>query len=241
MNIIFSTWNISNYTVREVHMAQIANFLAQQHGYKTTLYCEKNVKDLYKNIPYNEVKILPEKIIKEIPRELWSMSKIVALSEIEEPSLVIDYDFFLFKPLEEKRLHNDIIYHHDEPYSPQFVDPLVDWFDHLKFDNIKHFKSNISRNCAMIGGQDFKLLKNVAQEVIENVISRKNEWEERASYKSKIEYGKKHCPENKEEDIWFVPVLLIEQVWMFDLYDYYNTKYTPYLDRSDDYFCKSFS
>lgn len=239
MNIIFSSWNISNYTVEEVHMAQIANFLAQKHGYKTILYCEERSKDLYKNIPYNEVKILPEKIINEIPRELWSMSKIIALSEIEEPSLVIDFDLFLFKPLEEQKLNNDIIYFHDELYSPSFVDPLVGWFGDLKPDKIKNFQSNISLNCAMIGGQDFKTIKNVAKEIVEDVVSKKDIWTKRVSEESKMKYGKKYYP--KDPNPWFVPVLLIEQVWMFDLYKYYNKQFTPYLERADDFFSKTCS
>ena len=71
------------------------------------------------------------------------------------------------------------------------------------------------------------------------VISKKEGWLERTSNESSLEFNSKFY--SGKEDPFFVPVLIVEQVWMFDLYKYYNKKYTPYFERSDDYFFKNLS
>ena len=241
MNIIFVSYDLSKDSRRFYHMANTSNFFAQKNKYKTILYCDEQNFDLLKNIPYNEIKILPSKIMNEIPRGLWSMAKIVALSDIEEPSIVIDLDLFLFKKLDKKKLDTDIIYLHDEPYSPNFVDPLLEWCKEVIFPEVKHLNSNLSHNCGIIGGQNYKAIKSVAKEIIELVIQNNKKWDELSKQESKNIFLKKYYP--LDENALFIPIVLIEQIWMFDLFKLYdkNIKIKPYFNNASEYLVDSFA
>jgi hypothetical protein len=221
-------------------MSNISNFLAQKHGYKTILYCDQPCYDILKTLPYNEIKILPEKSMNEIPRGLWSMSKLVALSEIEEPSIVIDLDLFLFKPLDKKKLDSDIVFFHDEPYSTTFTDPLLKHCEHLMFPQVKDFKSNVSKNCAMIGGQDVETIKNVSKEIIELVIQNKKGWEQILRTCGHFQITRRRV--HNDGDPIFCPVLLVEQIWMFDLFRLHKKyiKITPYYNTTSTLDSQSF-
>ena len=239
MDIIFSS---ANFQKKHFGMANLANFFAQKQGYKTTLYCTKDDLDTFKKMPFNEIKLLPEKTMNEIPDTLWSMSKIVALSMIDKPSLLIDLDTFLFKPLREDRLNSDVIYLHDEPYSAAITTPLLSWCEEVKFPKIKHLHSDLSNNCAIIGGQNYELIKSVAKEIVELVIENKEKWTNLCSKEQESIFSKKYYPGRRSET-FFIPVLIIEQIWMFDLFKVYdkNVSIKPYYDRADDLYLKFFS
>jgi len=239
MDIIFSS---ANFQKKHFGMANLANFFAQKQGYKTTLYCTKDDLDTFKKMPFNEIKLLPEKTMNEIPDTLWSMSKIVALSMIDKPSLLIDLDTFLFKPLREDRLNSDVIYLHDEPYSASITTPLLSWCEEVKFPKIKHLHSDLSNNCAIIGGQNYELIKSVAKEIVELVIENKEKWTNLCSKEQESIFSKKYYPGRRSES-FFIPVLIIEQIWMFDLFKVYdkNVNIKPYYERCDDLHLKFFS
>lgn len=243
MNIIFCSYDISNYST--YHMSNISNFLAQKHGYKTTLYCDEKSSNILKTIPYNEIKLLPQKIMNEIPRGLWSLSKIVALSEIKEPSLVIDLDLFLFKCLDEEKLNNDIVFLHDENYSHYFTKPILEYCENLVFDKVRHLKSDISKNCGIIGGRDFRTIANVSKEIIELVIQNKDEWALITSPEAKEDFQKKYTinwdPDKEDENALYVPTLLIEQIWMFDLFKLHRKDIVikPYYDTTTTFSSQS--
>jgi len=231
MDIIFSSWNLSKSTDNsEIEMANISNFLAQKNGHKTILYCGEHEIDLFKKIPYDEKRTLPNNIMHSIPDNLWSMSKIVALSLLEKPSLVVDFDLFFFKKLDNVKLNSEIIYYHDESYTRDPIKRLNLWMADLKPQKIKHIDSKISRNCAMIGGQDYKTIKDVAKELITHVIETKDKWE----YLSLEEVGKDFLKifNLTEEHSFYIPVLILEQVWMFDFFKSRCKTFSPYLEKS---------
>lgn len=231
MDIVFSSWNLSkSIDHSEIGMANISNFLAQKHGHKTILYCGENEIDLFKHIPYDEKRILPNNIMLALPNDLWSMSKIVALSLLERPSLVVDFDLFFFKKLNNSRLNSDIVYYHDENYTKVPIKRLDLWMADLKPKKIKHINSDISRNCAMIGGQDYKIIKEIANELITHIIETKDKWE----YFSSEEVTKDFLKifNVNSENSFYIPVLLIEQVWMFDFFKNSSKTYTPYFENA---------
>jgi hypothetical protein len=220
MKIIFSHFfdvrplvNINEQLV--LQMAQFSNYLIQKHGLKTIFCGNKASIEKFKSIPYNEFIQLEEYTIENLKPYFWNISKLLVMSQIKEPFIHVDSDLFLFKNFDEDFLNKNIVYFHDENHNDNLTNNFQERFK-IQPLNGKNFK-NSSRNCALIGGQNYKLINKISSEILEFLLS--NE-----SYiKAIFENGEiNNYPK-------FMPSVLIEQVWIFKLLDFYKNEYTPYL------------
>lgn len=225
MKVVFSALNIKPQDYNIIHsMAKISNFLVQTHEYETIFFCEEKLIKKFNDIPFNYIEIFDDTIVKKIPAFYWSLGKLLALKSVNEPCIHLDMDLFVFKKLDETLINNDIICYHSEEWNTHGIQCLYDFF-------IKPPKTlNIapkSYNSAMIGGKDFKFIKNCIDEIfdyffdnVETLVSLAKQEEE---FFNKYEFT----------NAGFIPTVLVEQVWLYQLFNFYNKKITSYIKDSN--------
>lgn len=102
------------------------------------LYCDKMTKSylneigaLNQNI-WDEVKLLPKNnfIDKSV---FWASSKLEVLRYVDKPTLVMDHDFLVYKPLIQKLNHKPVFCYEEDGsnYYPTRFDPLIRSLNHL--------------------------------------------------------------------------------------------------------------
>jgi hypothetical protein len=224
MKIIFSHLsNVNPFTNVDpkinLSLAKLSNFLIQKHGFKTAFWGDQNSIKIFKEIPYDEIVDFKHDYIQEFSPSFWSISKLLAMSEINEPFLHIDHDLFLFKTFYEDFLNQNVIYFHDEFYYDNLIESFQKDFE-LQPKNIINFK-NSSKNCALIGGQNYKILNKISKEILEFIL------ENQELIKNLIK------SENIKKYPKFMPAVLTEQVWIFKYLEYYKENSTPYLKEKD--------
>ena len=220
MRIVFSNIvNVNPYTKVDNHlnveMAKLSNFLAQQQGFKTTFFGDKKSIEIFNNVKYDEVNELNDDRIKNISPSLWSIGKLLTISKIKEPFLHLDHDLFLFKKIDETFLNKNLVYFHNEDYYDSLMDNFQTSFE-FQLLNIQNIQ-NTSKNCAIIGGQNYKILNTVCNEILDFIFQNKNEINLKLNSDKILNYPK------------FMPAVLIEQVWIFKLLNYYKEEFSPLL------------
>lgn len=196
-------------------MLKLSNYLSQQHGHKTIFYGDKNSLEIFNHIPFNERYELTDPRILKMPKELWSICKFFAIIERNAPFLHIDHDMLLFKNIDEKFLKKNILYFHKEPFLDEKTHNYQKAFK-LQLEKGARYK-NKSYNCAILGGQNYKILKQICNEIIDYII------ENLEKINSTIHSKKISKFEN------FMAPVLVEQVWIFKLLQHYKQKFTPLL------------
>jgi hypothetical protein len=118
--VIYSSWMGSNYdsVAAQKDFAIYSNYLAQKAGFKTILYTDQKSKQILKDIPYNEIIDLDEKILEQLPKTVWAAGKILAMSMQTGPFMHIDFDFFILKTdFLEDISDKDFFLFHEEPWT----------------------------------------------------------------------------------------------------------------------------
>lgn len=230
MKIIFSNLYMSRFKYNldanklkhNIEMAKLSNFLIQSHGFETYFYGDQDSLNSFKDVNCNKFYELKDPRIKEIPEQMWSIGKLFAMLEVNEPFIHIDYDIFLFKNFDEDFLKKDIIFYHNEFHLDSLVEEYQRYFE-LKPSNTQSFRAR-SYNCALFGGQNFKLIHNICNEIIDFIIENKKEINQKLNHKDSLNY------------MPFMPALLLEQVWIFQLLKHYKEEFTSYLKHTENLF-----
>lgn len=229
MNIIYSNVNDVKNSYKLPHiveMLKLSNFLVQKHGYKTTFYGDQESINIFKDIPFHYVYELKDPRIKEIPKELWSIGKFFAILQTNEPFLHIDNDIFIFKKLDENYLNKNILYFHNEHYFDNIVNAYQNHFS-LQPKNGEFFK-NTSYNCAIFGGQNIEIIKLICNEIINFILDYKDQINSILENKDKkFDLDSKN---NSLFSITALPAMLVEQIWIFKLLQYYKQEFKPLLN-----------
>lgn len=112
------TGNIVTYEETRI-LATCSQYYAQKNtGLKTVLYTDKIGAELLKDIPYDEVILFDEEIIKQFPKHVWSAGKILAMSMEKRPFIHIDFDFFILKrDFLDSIIDAPFFAYHNEPWS----------------------------------------------------------------------------------------------------------------------------
>jgi hypothetical protein len=225
MKIVFSALNIEpkDYNII-ASMAKISNFLVQSHGYETVFFCENKLYKIFKDIPYNNVQFFEDRIIKEIPKTYWSLGKLLALGSMNEASLHIDMDLFIFKKFDESIINNEIVCYHPEQWNHYLVECLYDFF--IKPEKTIGITPR-SYNSAIIGGTNFRLIKDCIDEIFKYFFDNIEELTKLARQNEKFKNQYSHV------DGGFIPTMLIEQVWLYQLFKFYNKEITCYIKDSN--------
>ena len=183
MDIIFSYWKTGHRKFTSLEVAAMSNHLAKQHGHKTYLYADKSGLELFKNIEYDYRIEMDEKILSKLPASVWSLGKLLAISQHRAPFLHIDFDLMLFNDIPPENLSQDFLCAH-----PEY------WFEFDGNSYHKHSaKLNIiaprpySHNCCIVGGNKYTEINSAAETIINYCIENNAEIEiDCEKYKTKL-------------------------------------------------------
>jgi len=215
MKIIFSQW--SDTTAKHLshrkksfllQMAAISNFLIKRSNFETVFWGDyESLKD-FSNIEYDFFEELPLKELKKLPKCMWSLGKLLAINQMNEPCIHVDFDMFFFNNLEYESINKNIICLHDEPYFDHLMGMLQNSFG-IQPQKCKGFNLR-SYNCGIIGGSNISFLKKCISEITEYVYNNRQY----------INYISNTVLRASKGNL--VPPCLVEQVWLFQLFKYYN-------------------
>jgi hypothetical protein len=139
--------------------AFISNALIKRLGYKTILYTDEKSANFFNTVPFDERLIFNQKDVDELPTNIWSAAKILALSHIETPFIHLDFDCFIFNNKFEDAIRDKkFFYFHNEVWEKEEKNkPGVDFIlnntqlgSRLSSDSL----DLISKNLAVFGTQD---------------------------------------------------------------------------------------
>jgi hypothetical protein len=168
----------TNYTTPA--LAAVSNFLAQKHGYRTRLYTDSINYHFFKNIKYDEVVFLDDEFIKQFPHIGWSLGKLLAMSMTKEPFVHIDFDLLLINDIPNHIKFNECFAFHNETYFKKNLfrkETIYEFYSKYSVQNELNYKEAFSTNCAIIGGQNFQLINESCNKVIEYSILNKSFFE----------------------------------------------------------------
>jgi hypothetical protein len=205
-------------------MAKISNFFAQKNGYETILCCGEEDKDKFNNIPYNEIRILDKKLMSSFPKEMWSMSKIVAMTLMDEPYIMIDFDFLIFKKLDKKNIV-DISFFHKEPWVLNLAKIKDQWLLEIKPELIKKDNDICIYNCAVVAVKNVSLIKECAIYLINHFQNLKYKQLDFLFTEANFNKWNKNKP-----TLFWLPIWVIEQVWFPQIIKGKNGKMDVFYD-----------
>lgn len=198
-------------SIEYIKITALSNFFARKQGFETIFYGNDESIKNFKNINFDYIQEFQDKSYNNLPKCFWSASKLIALSLMNEPCIHIDNDLFLTKPISEDFLKNDIVCFHDELFVNKWVNSLQNLF---KIHPEQCLGSQpISYNCGIIGGKDISTIHNsiaILMNFIE--INAKNIDDLYLKYKN--------------YPMHISPSVLIEQVWLFQIFKYFKKDIT---------------
>jgi len=208
MKIIFSYWSDANpeekFFFKEI--AAVSNYFAKQHGYETVLYTDVSGNLLLNKIDYDNIILMPENLLNKFPKTGWSLGKLLATSMIKEPFFHLDFDLFLFKPLEENIINSPITFLHDEIWMDAIL-ANSSFVLKKKPELLKNLNNYRSYNCAIFGGKDYKTFNEVSKYIYEYAI-------ENAEFLEKISTQQRTFKNKKIVNDYLYLAMILEQLWL---------------------------
>jgi len=153
-----------------IKMAAVSNFLAQKCGYKTTLFVDKKSYIFFEKIKYDSLIILEEEITENFPSQIWSLGKLLAMSKMKEPFIHIDFDILILKPFEKSLIKKEFLCLHAEKWLIFNTKIVIDIYKKLNMN----IPNPISLNCAVVGGNTYKIISEIATILINYALENKN-------------------------------------------------------------------
>jgi hypothetical protein len=174
MKAIFSYWNCNNSRFFcNLEMAKVANDSAQKSGYKTCLYTDvQGYENLGLKIPYDEIILFDDNILSQFYPKIWSLGKILAMSLAQEPFIHLDFDFFLFKKLDDEIAQRDFFSLYDEPWLNKNIGVQNDVRKIFSLSPDKELRNKLktqeikSYNFSIVGGQKFIEIGSVCEQIL---------------------------------------------------------------------------
>lgn len=245
--IIYSHIDFSSRKIKSSfshEMAKVSNILAQKQNFHTVLYTSKKDRESFKNIKYSEVIEFDDNLLKDIPKSLWNMGKILAMSIEKRPFLHIDLDMFIFnKKFLEKIKDKEFVSFHEEPWlfstpvnnTSSFYDKAVYSYKSLNFEKIFNLNSDLldTSNFAIAGSCLEKAIPIINQEsefIFQKVIEHKDVFD-------------KVCLEKNNNFIYGHQFTMLVEQWILysrlktklNCYHLYNNKETTMQKLTDIY------
>lgn len=207
----FSEYPTDDY----VQMTALANYFAKKQGFETVFWGDAKALKNFKKINFDETYELPTRVLKNFPKCFWAAGKLLALSLMNEPCIHIDNDLFLTKPIPTTFLKNDIYCFHDEHFAMEGLSKMQELFKIRPKETLG--QELISYNCGVMGGQDIKTIKNSIN-IIFDYIS------DNSGYIDLVNLTYNHID---AYDYFFYTPVLIEQMWLFQIYKNLGKTITP--------------
>lgn len=208
MKIIFSHWSKANPEHEGLfkELAAVSNYFAKQHGYETVLYTDGAGQLLLNNIEYDNIVRMPESILNKFPKTGWSLGKLLATSMINEPFLHLDFDLFLFKPIEKDLFNKPAVFFHDEIWMDEVLANSI-FVLKKKPELLKDITNYRSYNCAIFGGTNYEAFKESAKYICDFAI-------QHSDFLEKMSLQQRDLQRKKMVKNFIYLAMLLEQLWM---------------------------
>ncbi len=209
MKVIFSYWSKAKTDEHQSvfkELAAVSNYFAKQHGYETVLYADGPGEILLKDIEYDNIIRMPEYTLDKFPKTGWSLGKLFATSMMNEPFLHLDFDLFLFKPIEQKFLEKPAVFFHDEIWMDEIL-ANSSFVIKRSPELLKNNKNYRSYNCAIFGGTDYKAFKEVAKYICDFAV-------ENSDFLEKMSSQQRVLKRKNLVSHFIYLAMLLEQLWM---------------------------
>jgi hypothetical protein len=216
MKFIFSYLNLKNRQPN-INLAKVSNFLIQKQGFETFFFGDEKSLNFLKTVPFNKKFEIEKKEIENIPKCIWSASKFIAMSKMTEPFVHVDFDFFFFQ-IQKSLFDQNIVCLHSENSHEHLVGYLQKSMQ-IYPKEIRTIRQ-ISYNCGIIGGVNFNFLKKISLYLLKYLSDNK-------LIIDKMYLDSLH--NEKNQNITLIPVL-VEQVWMFQLFKFYKEEFKTYIE-----------
>jgi hypothetical protein len=204
-----------------IKFTALSNHFAKKQGFETVFWGDEFSLRDFKKIKFDHFERLNTNLIKDLPECFWSASKLLSILSMKEPCLHIDNDLYLTKPIDKQFLKNDIICFHSEKFVDHNFEILQDLFK-IQPEETKGFPTK-SYNCGIIGGQDLTTIKNSIN-ILFDFLSYHGRLIDLIYFKNVRE------PRYKG---FFYPAVLMEQVWLFQLFKFHNKNISTLLNIED--------
>ena len=195
--------------------ANISCKFLKKHNFTTVLYTDNSSIKYFKHIPYDNIIILDIPSIKpNIPKDCWSVCKLISCSVTNEPYFHIDMDLFLVENHIKNFVDSKFFLLHAEPWYryTNLVDKI-----HSLYNYISH--ESLSYNNAIFGGKNYsdinKNIINLIDSVIENDTSINNILKEIPRQSAKTIFVEQYLFDNliKEQlNITNIPLIMKESM-----------------------------
>jgi hypothetical protein len=169
-----NTSDIRSDTGLTSRQASLSCKFLKKHNFTTILYTDYYSIEYFKHIPYDDIIILDIPSIKpNIPKDCWSVSKLISGSVTNEPYFHIDTDLFLIENHIQNFADSKFFLLHAEPWYKytNLIPKINDLFDYISYDSLSY-------NNAIFGGQNYvdmnKNIINLIDTVIENYANIEN-------------------------------------------------------------------
>lgn len=209
----YSEYDTTNY----IKMAAMANDCAKKQGFETVFFGDELALKNFKKIKYTHTQRIPERVLKDLPKCFWAGGKLLALSSMNEPCIHIDNDLFITKPILNNYLKNDIFCFHDEHFAMEGLTKMQDLYKIRPPETIG--QEIMSYNCGIMGGDDIETIRKSIDIVLNFTINN-------SLYIDMINNIYNEVP---EFDYFFYTPVLIEQIWLFQIYKSFGKKISPLL------------
>jgi hypothetical protein len=140
--------------------------LIKNLGYQTIIYVDDVSLNFIKKFKFDDIRVINSKIYKDLPNNIWSLSKLVTFSKIDEPFCHIDFDIFIKKDPFIKFVNCELFSFHKEGWRP--MPHFEPFYSKAVLDlDISMIPNMTTYNCALIGSYNNKQINDSAQIVLE--------------------------------------------------------------------------
>ena len=168
MKIIYSHWQTGSHAFCNKEMCELSHKSIKKLGYKTCLYTDKIGYDLLSEVGYDEIVIFDPELLKSFNPKIWSLGKLLAMSLTNEPFIHLDFDFFLFKKLDERIEQKDFFCLYNEPwinedlglYAKKVYKALNPFLEGINTNNWRSY------NFSIVGGQSYEKINSACKDIL---------------------------------------------------------------------------
>lgn len=208
MKVLFTNWAGAKtlHGISSVEAGAVSNYFAQKNGYETIFFGDKTSLLWFKNVKYDEMIELPSDKLDLFPKTAWSIAKLLTVSQINEPFIHLDLDFFLKKDISDDIKSKEAFFFHQEIW----MDIVFAKSEFILKRKPKELINNFNKrsfNCSIFGGQNYKAFNKACKIICDFAIENANFLE--VLNNDYIELKRK----NLVSDYLYLTTLL-EQLWM---------------------------
>ena len=214
-----SYWSIANKNInKNLNDKKIKKYVDKCFFLLSRFYKDINLitdskgEKLLKNNNWNSISTILDLVPKEY-KDVWSLGKLYAINSMCQNNFIhIDYDFFIYKKIQDDVLNCKILTQSLEPLEQGYIVNTYNKLCKNKYYGTK--PCSFSYNCGIVGGNDYEFFKKYTDTAIQLVLDNQNK-----------DFWLKKIPA-----VYWSKAALAEQYYFALCLNYFNKKPTLFFD-----------